>query len=293
MFSHGESVCHPSHVSSAESVLPSAQGFDLTATPAPTRTLVRDVWRSRSLIAVLARKEFFVRYRRTSFGLLWAVALPLLQAAILTIVFGKILKSRAPDYGVYVFSGMVPWSFFSSTLSVGSTAIVDNTTLSNRIYFPRAVLPLVSVVSAIYSMAITLVLLVVMCIGFGVHLGPQVLLLLPGVLLVAVLAGSFALVLSALHVYFRDIRFIVAAALTVWLYVTPVIFQVNQLPHFMRSIIRINPMTGVVELFRYATVGASAGWATSLIITSAWVVCLVTLALQLHRRFDRLFADRI
>ena len=178
-------------------------------------------------------------------------------------------------------------------LNVGSTAIVYNTTLSNRIYFPRAVLPLISVVSNLYSVAITLVILVGLCIGFGVSIGPEIVLLIPGVLLVAVLAGSFALVFSALHVYFRDIRFMVSAALTVWLYVTPVIFQVQQLPRVLRPLIKVNPMTGVVELFRYATVGASRGWQTSLLITGVWVVVLLVAALQLHRRFDRLFADRI
>lgn len=257
------------------------------------RLLLRDLWRSRSLIFVLARKEFFVRYRRTSFGLLWAVFLPVLQATVLTIVFGKILKSRAPDYAVYVFSGMVPWSFFASSFGQGATAIVDNTTLANRIYFPRAVLPLVSVVSSMFSVAITVVLLIVMALGFGVSLGPELLVLPFGVALVALLAACFASVASALHVYFRDIRFIVSAAMTVWLYLTPVIFRVEQLPRLVRPIVRANPMTGVVELFRFATVGASDGWLTSLAVTGAWVVVLLTIALQLHRRFDRLFADRI
>lgn len=278
---------------SNDSVLPSAAGFDLTATPPPVRNLVRDVWRSRALISVLARKDFFVRYRRTSFGLLWAVGLPLLQATILALVFGNLLTSHAPDYAAFVFAGMVPWSFFSSTLSGGATAIVDNTSLSNRIYFPRAVLPLVSAVSAMYSVGITVGLLVAMCIGFGVELGPELALLIPGVALVAVLAASFALVLSAIHVYFRDVRFLVTASLTVWLYVTPIIFQVDQLPRLLRPVVRANPMTGVVELFRFATVGASEGWTSSLVVTAAWIVVLVTAALQLHRRFDRLFADRL
>ena len=270
-----------------------SEGFDLTATPPPVRSLIADVWRSRSLVAVLARKEFFVRYRRTSFGLLWAVGLPLLQATILTLVFSRLLRSRAPDYAVYVFSGMVPWSYFSSTVGGGATAIVDNTSLSNRIYFPRAVLPLVSAVSAMYGVVVTVLLLVVMCVAFGVELGPEVLLLVPGVALVVALAASFALVLSALHVYFRDVRFLVAAALTVWLYVTPIIFQVDQLPGALRPLVRLNPMTGVVELFRFATVGASPGWTVSLLVTACWVVALVTAALVLHRRFDRLFADRL
>jgi ABC-type polysaccharide/polyol phosphate export permease len=111
--------------------------------------------------------------------------------------------------------------------------------------------------------------------------------------MVAALASTFALVLSALHVYFRDVRFLVTAALTVWLYVTPVIFQVDQLPHALRPLVRLNPMTGVVELFRYATVGASANWTVSLLVTAAWIVALLLVALLLHRRFDRLFADRL
>ncbi len=242
---------------------------------------------------VLARKDFFVRYRRTSFGLLWAVFLPVLQATVLTIVFGKLLRSRAPDYAVYVFSGMVPWSFFASSFGQGATAIVDNTTLANRIYFPRAVLPLIPVVSSLFSVAITIALLIGMSLGFGVSLGPELLALPLGVLLVALLSASFGLVASALHVYFRDVRFIVSASLTVWLYLTPVIFRVEQLPRVLRPIIKANPMTGVVEVFRFATVGASDGWSTSLLVTAAWMVVLLSLALQLHRRFDRLFADRI
>ena len=269
------------------------EGFDLTPAPLPARTLVRDLWRSRGLIAVLARKDFFVRYRRTSFGLLWAVGLPLLQAAILTLVFGHLLRSHAPDYAVFVFAGMVPWAYFSSTLAGGATAIVDNSSLSNRIYFPRAVLPLVSAVSAMYSVAVTVAILIGMCVGFGVHLSGKVVLLVPAVVLVAALASAFALVLAALHVYFRDVRFLVTAALTVWLYVTPIIFQVDQLPRVLRPLVRLNPMTGVVELFRFATVGASANWQLSLLVTGAWIIVLVIAALQLHRRFDRLFADRI
>ena len=287
-----DSEGHPFSVTTHASPLPpSAAGFDLTATPAPVRILVRDVWRSRSLLAILARKDFFVRYRRASFGMLWAVGLPILQAMVLSVVFSKILNNRAPDYPVYVFSAIVPWSFFAATLAQGSTAIVDNSGLSNKIYFPRAILPLVTVVSGLYGMAISLVILVAMCLGFGVHLGPQVILILPGTLLVAVLAASFALVNSALHVYFRDIRYLVQAALTVWIYLTPVIFQVQQLPAGLRPIIKLNPMTGVVELFRYATVGASPGWGTSLASTGVWTVALVLIALQLHRRFDRVFAD--
>jgi len=240
---------------------------------------------------VLARKDFFVRYRRTSLGVLWAVGLPLIQAAVMAAVFSRLLNFRAPDYPVYVFSGMVPWTFFQATLSQGSTSVVDNASLSSRIYFPRAVLPLVPVMSSLYGMLVSMVILVVMALGFGVSIGPEVLLLIPGALLVAVLAGSFALVLSALHVYFRDIRFLVTASLTVWLYLTPVIYTLNMLPSGLRPVVRLNPMTGVVELFRFATVGASENWTLSLVSTGISTLALVILGLSLHRRFDRVFAD--
>ncbi|MEY2469225.1 MAG: lipopolysaccharide transport system permease protein [Actinomycetota bacterium] len=240
---------------------------------------------------VLARKDFFVRYRRTSLGVLWAVGLPVLQAAVMAAVFSRLLNVRAPDYPVYVFSGMVPWTFFQSTLGQGSTAVVDNASLSSRIYFPRAVLPLVPVMSSLYGMVVSVVILVIMALGFGVSIGPEILLLIPAAILVAVLAGSFAMVLSALHVYFRDIRFLVTAALTVWIYLTPVIYQVNMLPRALRPVVKLNPMTGVVELFRFATVGASGTWTVSLISTGIWTVVLLILGLSLHRRFDRVFAD--
>ena len=270
---------------------PSAEGFDLTAKPESVATLVKGIWRSRSLLMVLARKDFFVKYRRASLGALWAVGLPVIQAGVMTAVFSRLLNLHNPDYPVYVFAGMVPWAFFSSTLGPGSTAVVDNSSMSSRIYFPRAVLPLVPVVSALYGMVISLAILIVLALGFGVHLGFPVLLLIPATLLVAVLAAGFSLVLAAMHVYFRDIRFIVNAALTVWIYLTPVIYQVNMLPHALRPLVRINPMTGVVELFRYATVGNVAGWTTSLISTGVWTVLLIVVALALHRRYDRVFAD--
>ena len=147
------------------------------------------------------------------------------------------------------------------------------------------------VVSSLYGMVISLAILIVMALGFGVSLGPEILLVIPGALLVALLAASFSLVFSALHVYFRDIKFIVTAALTVWIYLTPVIYQVEMLPKSLRPFIVLNPMTGVVQLFRFATVGAPNGWTSSLISTAIWTVLLVVIALRLHRRFDRVFAD--
>jgi ABC-type polysaccharide/polyol phosphate transport system ATPase subunit/ABC-type polysaccharide/polyol phosphate export permease len=228
-------------------------GFDLTGEPERLRTLVGRIWRSRALIMILARKEFYVRYRRASFGLLWAVGLPLIQAIVLAVVFSHVVHIQTgSSYPVFMFCGILPWSFFSLTLASASTAIVDNAAMSSKIYFPRAVLPIVSVMAALYGFVISLPILIIFAVGYGTPLTPRMLLLIPGVLLTTVLAAAFTVLLSALHVYFRDIRYIVQAAMTAWIYLAPIIYPINYAPHSIRWLIKADPVTGVVELFRLA-----------------------------------------
>jgi ABC-type polysaccharide/polyol phosphate export permease len=264
----------------------------LDGRPQPLREYLAAVWESRGLIATLARKDFFVRYRRASLGMIWAVGLPLLQAVVLTIVFTHVIRVRTSSpYGAFILSGMVAWSYFSSTVVAGSTTVVDNSTMASRIYFPRAVLPLIGVLSNLYGLLISLCILVIVCLVLGVHLGVALLLVLPGIVLLSALAGSLALVTSALHVYFRDMKFLVQALFTVWLYVTPVIYPMRNAPPSLHTALYFNPMTGVVEIFRAATVGADPGFGTAVIATVVAVALLTTAALLLHRRYDRLFTD--
>lgn len=266
-------------------------GFVLTAQPAPVTALVRDAWRARDLIAILARKDFYVRYRRATFGLLWAAALPLLQALVLSFVVSKFANFRTgTNYSVYVLSGTVAWAAFATIIGTGATAVVDGSGLSTKIYFPRLVLPLANVVTAAYGFVISVAVLIVTSLVTGVGLGPRTLWLIPGTLLALILAAGFSLVLSALHVYFRDVRYLVQAALLVWLYLTPVIYPLSVIGR-ARGFIEANPVTGVVEMFRAATVGADGGWGIAVVWTAAWCVTLLIAGMLLHRRYDRVFVD--
>ena len=269
-----------------------AAGFELTGESTPVRVLLGQIWDSRALIAMLARKDFFVRYRRASFGLLWAVLLPLLQAVVLAIVFAKVAKIHVSgvNYTVFIFAGMIAWTFFSTVFGAGSTAIVDGSGMTAKIYFPRAILPLVTAGSTLYGFAITVVILIGLCIATGVDLGVSVLLLIPATIIMTVLAVAFAEVFSALHVYFRDMRFVVQAMLLVWFYVTPIIYPLS-LVGTLGTFLHINPLTGVVEMFRAATVGADPNWVSTLWWTLGWTVGLIVIAVLLHRRFNRVFAD--
>jgi ABC-type polysaccharide/polyol phosphate export permease len=269
-----------------------AAGFELEGESTSVRVLLKQLWASRGLWAMLARKDFFVRYRRTSFGLVWAVVLPLLQAVVLAIVFSRVARIHISgiNYTVFIFSGNVAWSFFSTVFGAGSTAIVDGAGMTAKIYFPRALLPMVTAGSTLYGFAVTVVVLIGLCIVTGVDLGVQILLLLPATIIMVVLAEAFALVFSALHVYFRDMRFVVQAMILVWFYVTPIIYPLALLGKLAKYV-RMNPVTGVVEMFRAATVGADPHWVSALWWTFAWIVGLLIVATLLHRRFNRVFAD--
>jgi ABC-type polysaccharide/polyol phosphate export permease len=241
---------------------------------------------------MLARKDFFVRYRRASFGLIWAVALPLVQAVVLAVVFSHVLRIRtATNYPAFVYSGIVPWIFFSTTLSAASTSIVDGQDMATKVYFPRAILPLVPIGSAIYGYVPAVIILVGIALLGHVHLGLNWLLLLPATALMVLLTATFSLVLAALHVYFRDVRYLVTAALTVWIYLAPILYPLKWAPNFLRHIIAVVPTTGMVELFRAGSVGADPGWVSSLVVTAVWAVALTAAAALLYRRYDRVFVD--
>lgn len=257
----------------------------------PVRTLLHDLWQARELIGVLARKEFFVRYRRASFGLVWAMGIPLLQALILAVVLRHFVKFQTPgSYPVFVFSGVLVWNFFSASITAATAAIVDNREISTKIYFPRSVFPTMTVLSGVYGLLLTVVLLVVFEAAYGTFGGIKTLLLIPAVLLTFTVTMTAALVLAALQVYFRDVKFLLQAALLGWFYLTPIFYPLNAVGR-ISGWLRINPVTGMVELFRLATVGADKGWVVALWWSLGWGVALFVAAGLLYRRFDRVFAD--
>jgi lipopolysaccharide transport system permease protein len=267
-----------------------SHGFELRGERSDLRTLAADLWRCRDLVRVLARKDFYVQYRRASFGIIWAFALPLVQASVLAAVIPRVADFDVDgSYVVFVFAGTTSWAFFSSTLTAGAGSIVDASDLSTKIYFPRIVLPAATVVTGVYGLVPGVLLLAVMA---TVDEGPQpeLLLLGPAVVVAVCLASAFACLAAALQVYFRDVRYLLTAAMIAWFYVTPVFYPLAQIGG-LRRWIEINPMTGVVELFRAATVGADRDWAAPLLWTAAWTVVVGGAALLVHRRYDRVFVD--
>jgi len=269
--------------------------LELRAAPASRGELLRDVARHREVLMALARKDFQTRYKRATLGVIWAVAVPVLQAAVMAVVFSKIVRFPASGgYAPFVMVGIVAWTFFAGTLTVGAIAIVENASLTEKVWFPRALLPMVPALSNLVGFAISLAVVVLLLPLFDVGWGVRLALLVPATALLLAFTIALCLVLAALHVYFRDVKYLVAAALLVWMYVTPVIYP-KDLPALARFtwLIDLNPLTGIVDFFRLGTTGVAPGAGRSIAITIAWTVGLGIAALEAHRRYDRLFADQL
>lgn len=256
----------------------------------PPRRLVRELVEARGLVLTLGRKNFFVQYRRASLGLLWAVALPLVQAIVLAVVFSRIARFDVEHYAVFVFSGMVAFAFFQSTLVAGATSIVDNASLSSKVYFPRAVLPLAQCVTGVYALMVSVAVLVVAALVLGAPVGARTLLLVPAVALLMTLSTAFALVLSVVHVYLRDTKYLVQAAALAWLWLTPVVYPFAAVEGWLRTVLVVNPVTGVVQLFHAALV-PDVGPLTGAWVSLVWTLVLGGVGLYLHCRHDRVMAD--
>lgn len=266
--------------------------LDVTGPWRSPASLIRSAWDAREIVVTLAKREFFSRYRRTSLGAFWAVILPLVQAAVLAAVFTKVARvSLQGNAFVYVYTGLASWSFFSTTLGFAATSIVDNAQLASKIYFPRVALPVVAVLSNSYVAAINYLIAIVAIYVTGTSAHPGALAILAGFLLLILMTAALAILLSGLHVYFRDLRYAVQALLLVAFYLTPTFYPLAQAPHWLRVVDEINPVTGVIELTRVGTIGADHNWWISVVIAIAWVVGVLGATVALYSRHDRVFAD--
>lgn len=271
----------------------SARALDLDGRKAPVGAWARELWRCRDVLRALARSDFHARYKRASLGIAWAVLLPLLQAAVLTVVFSRVVRTGAgAGFGAYVLAGVTAWGYLSSTLGTGATSIVDGSGLTDKVWFPRALLPMAPAVANLVGLGISSGLLLLLTPVLRGHVGIETLWILPGLLLLVAFTVSLTMVLSALHVYFRDVRYIVQAALLVWFYVTPVMYPASALGG-LRRFIDLNPMTGVVAFWHAAVVDVSGPWLRPVVTSVLVTLALVVAAVETYRRRDRLFVDEL
>jgi lipopolysaccharide transport system permease protein len=255
----------------------------------------RDLWRYRELFYFLAWRDILVRYKQTVIGVAWAVIRPLLTMLVLTFIFGKLAKmpSGGVPYPILVFCGMLPWQFFATAFSESGNSLVSNSGMISKVYFPRLVIPVSSVITSFVDFLISAALMMLMIVYYGYLPGPTIALLPAFVLLAFATAFGSGLWVSALMVRYRDFRYIVPFVVQFGLYVSPVGFSSNVVPKEWRLLYSINPMVGVIDGFRWAILGEQNIYWPGFYISVTVVTIIIVSGIWYFRRTERTFADVI
>ena len=254
----------------------------------------RELWAYRELLWVLTMRDIKVRYKQTVLGAAWAIIRPVMTMVIFSVVFGQLAKmpSDGLPYPIFVYAGLLPWTFFSASIGASGQSLVGSAHLVSKVYFPRLIIPLSSVGAGLVDLLISTVVLLLMMLWFGVGWSLNLLAAPLLLLFVTFTALGVGTLLSALTVAYRDFTHLTPFVVQIWMYVTPVIFPVSLVPERWQWLMYLNPMTGLVEGFRSAFLGRPFDM-TGIGVSFAVAASLFVIGVAYFERVERRFADII
>jgi len=254
---------------------------------------VRELWDYRGLFYFLVWRDIKGRYAQTVLGVGWAVVQPIFFMVVFTVVFGNLAKvsSDGLPYPIFSFAALVPWTFFSSGLTLGSTSLISASSMISKVYFPRLVIPITPILGRLVDFCIAMVLLFGMMAWFRIPPTIWALTLPMLVLLMLLTAAGLGMLLSSLAIQYRDINYAMAFAVQLLMYASPVVYPASLIPDQYRLIYGINPMVGVIEGFRAALLGSRPMPWDLLAVGSASAVIVAVVGALYFRRMERIFAD--
>jgi lipopolysaccharide transport system permease protein len=271
--------------------------FDLIIEPGRSKiNYWKDIWHYRELFYFLAWRDILVRYKQTVIGLSWSLIRPLLTMVIFTFVFGRLAKlpSNGVPYPILVFSALLPWQFFSTSFTEVSNSLIGNTNMLTKIYFPRVIIPVSTVIVNFVDFLVSFVILCGLMIGY--HFVPSWNILFMPLYLVLVLLISMGagFYIAAVNVKYRDFRYIVPFIVQLGLYISPVGFSISVVPERWKLLYSLNPMVGVIEGFRWSIIVKSDHiYFPALIMSIVISILLFILGIWYFRKVERNFADII
>ena len=265
----------------------------------PTRSWLAldlsDLWQYRELLFFLTWRDIKVRYKQTVLGAAWAILQPLLTMVILSIIFGIIanLPSEGIPYPIFTYSALLPWQLFAFALTQSSNSLIGSQNLVSKVYFPRLIIPIASVLPALVDFAVAFVVLLGMMFFYQIPITIRILALPLFLLLAVASALAVGLWFSALNVKYRDVRYVVPFLAMLWQYATPVAYSSTLVPERWQFIYALNPMTSVVEGFRWALLGTKSNLGPTVWSSAAVVILLLIGGLIYFKRMEETFADVI
>ncbi len=278
-------------------LLPLSKKFNIVIEPthgwSPLNLL--ELWQYRDLFFFLAWRDVNVRYKQTLLGAAWAILQPLLTMVIFSFIFGQLagLPSDGIPYPVFTYTALLPWQLFSFALTQSSNSLVGSQHLVSKVYFPRLIIPLSSVVPGLVDFLISFFVLAGLMLFYDIPITSRWF-ALPLLLIFAVTTAlAVGLWLSALNVEYRDVRHAVPFLAQFWMYATPVAYSSTLIPEKLQVLYSLNPMTGVVDGFRWALLGGKGALNPTFWISVVIVLLLLTSGLFYFRRMEDTFADVI
>lgn len=256
---------------------------------------LKELWDYRELLYFFVWRDVKIRYKQTAIGVLWVIIQPLLTMLVATLFFGKLAKlpSQGLPYPVFCFAALVPWAYFSGALVAATNVVVENQRVITKVYFPRLILPVSAALSGLVDFSISLVVLLIFTLAYGIRPTYSVL-LLPLFLLLAILTVlGVGLWLSALNALYRDVRYLIPFIVQFWTLASPVYYSSTMVPERYRWIYSLNPMAGVIDGFRWALTGSGQPPSTSIIASIAMVSVAVFGGLLFFNRMEGSIADRV
>lgn len=256
---------------------------------------LRHLFHYRDLLLTLTHHRIRVRYKQSMLGLGWALLQPLSLMLIYTVIFSVVTKmpSDGAPYSIFVYTALLPWTFFSNGLTSGSGGLVGNQYLVTKVYFPREILPLSYVLAALFDLAIASAVLGGMMIYYRIPITPHVLWAAPIIGVMIVFLTAIAILLSAIQVWFRDIGLAMPLLLQLWMFASPVVYPLNAVPAHLRDYYVLNPMVGVVENFRRVILQAKEPEMHSLVIAAAISLIALPVSYAYFKQREATMADII
>jgi len=254
-----------------------------------------EVWRYRDLLLVLASRDVKLRYKQTALGVVWVILQPLMAAGIFSFVFGKVLKapSDGVPYFVFSFAGLLAYNAFSGTLTRASACIVGNAPLVSKIFFPRLILPLSTVLATLIDFAVGMGLMIVLLCMSRIVPGWGILLLPVWLSLIIALAVGIGLYTSALMVQYRDLQYVIPVLINLVLYATPIMYSVSAIPPKLKIWVQLNPLTGLLEAFRWSLLGTKMPDWPAVAYSAIFVTVALVYGAFAFKKMERHFADVI
>jgi lipopolysaccharide transport system permease protein len=256
---------------------------------------LREMWRSREVLYYLAWRDIKVRYKQTALGVTWAFAQPVFAMLVFTLFLGNVagLGGEVEHYALFVFAGMLPWTFFASAVSQAGNSLIANERLITRVYFPRLLVPFSSVGSVFFDFMLALPLLAIMALWYGVSPTWNLLIAPLTVAMIAVTGMGVGAWISALVAVQRDFRYVMYFAVQIWMFATPAVYRpTSTMSETARWWVPLNPAHGLIENFRQSVLGGPINW-YSLGISTAVGLVVAVIGIAYFRRMERVFADVI